>query len=80
MSSPNFPIIFSSTFTPTFIHFDKKFKKFELKQGRIHGKTVADDWAGAIMQYPFGIQQNLLRTDLLTYRPTRQNVELRVRD
>ena len=22
----------------------------DAKQGRIHGKTVADDWAGAVMQ------------------------------
>ena len=46
------------------------------KQGRIHGNPVADGWAGAVMQKPFGIQQNLLPT----YRPTRQGVESRVRD
>ena len=36
------------------------------KQGRIHGKTVADGWAGAVMQKPLAIQKSLL----LTYRPT----------
>ena len=27
------------------------------KQGRIHGKTVADGWAGAVMPKPLAIQQ-----------------------
>ena len=39
------------------------------KQGRIHGKTVADGWAGAVMQKPLEIQKYLLRTDLPTDRP-----------
>ena len=38
------------------------------KQGRIHGKTVADGWAGAVMQKPFEIQKYLGRTDLPTDR------------
>ena len=27
------------------------------KQGRIHGHPVADDWAGAVMRKPLGIQK-----------------------
>ena len=27
------------------------------EQGRIHGNTVADGWAGAVMRKPLGIQQ-----------------------
>ena len=50
------------------------------KQGRIHGNTVADGWAGAVMQKPLAIQKYLGRTDVPTYRPTRQGVESRVRD
>ena len=54
----------------------------EEKQGRIHGRTVADGLAGAVMQKT---ARNLKRlrdrpTDLPTYRPTRQGVESRVRD
>ena len=30
---------------------------FQLKQGRIHGKTVVDDWAGAIMQSSLRIKK-----------------------
>ena len=30
---------------------------FEVKQGRIHGKTVADGLAGAVMQKPIVIQK-----------------------
>ena len=29
----------------------------ERKQGRIHGNTVADGWAGAVMQKLLGIQK-----------------------
>ena len=47
-----------------------------MKHGRIHGKTVADGWAGAVMQKPLAIQ----KCDGLTDRPTRQGVESRVRD
>ena len=36
------------------------------KQGRIHGRTVADGWAGAVMQKPLAIQ----KCDVPTYRPT----------
>ena len=50
----------------------KHFTPCVTKQGR----TVADGWAGAIMQKPFEIQQYLLPT----YRPTWQGVESRVRD
>ena len=58
-----------------------KGKKHE-KQGRIHGRTVADGWAGpgAVMQKPLAIQKCYERTDGLTDRPTRQRVESRVRD
>ena len=48
------------------------------KQGRIHGKTVADGWAGAIMKKSLAIQNYLLPTDVPTYRPTRQGVDCRV--
>ena len=51
-----------------------------LEQGRIHGNPVADGWAGAVMQKPLGFQKCDGPTDLLTYRPTRQGVESRVRD
>ena len=40
------------------------------KQGRIHGNTVADGWAGAVMRKLFGIQKCDRQTDLPTYRPT----------
>ena len=33
------------------------------KQGRIHGKTVADGWAGAAMQKPLVIQKYFGWTD-----------------
>ena len=57
---------------------------FNPKQGRKHGNPVADGWGGAVMQKPFGIQKcdgpTDRRTDLPTYRPTRQGVESRARD
>ena len=34
-----------------------------LKPGRIHGKTVADGWAGAVVQKPLVILKYLLSTD-----------------
>ena len=46
--------------------------KQKYEQGRIHGKPVADGWAGAVMP------KNV--TNLRTYRPTRQGEESRVRD
>ena len=56
----------------------------EQRQGRIHGRTVADGSAGAVMREPPGIQKcdgrTDGRTDLPTYRPTRQGVESLVRD
>ena len=56
----------------------------ENEQGWIHGNPVADGWAGAVMQKPFGIQKcdgrTYRPTDLPIYRPTRQGVESRVRD
>ena len=33
------------------------------KQGRIHGTSVAEGWAGAVMQKPLGIQKCDLPTD-----------------
>ena len=50
------------------------------QQGRKHGNPVADSWAGAVMRKPLGIQKCDGRTNLPTYRPTRQGVESRVRD
>ena len=49
------------------------------QQGRIHGKTVADGWAGAVMQKPPGIQKCDGWTDLPTDL-TWQGVKSRVRD
>ena len=46
------------------------------KQGRIHGKIVADGWARAIKGNPLAIKKKLERTD----GPTRQGVESRFRD
>ena len=43
----------------------------KVEQGRIHGNTVADGWAGAVMQKPLAIQKYFGRTDVPTYRPTR---------
>ena len=40
------------------------------KQGRIHGNPVADGWAGAVMQKPFGIQKCDGPMDRPTYQPT----------
>ena len=37
--------------------------EMEHKQGRIHGKTVADGLAGAVMQKPLAIQKYLGPTD-----------------
>ena len=51
-----------------------------IKQGRIHGNPVADGWAGAVLRKLLGIQKCDGPTDRRTYRPTRQGVELRVRD
>ena len=31
------------------------FRLFLIEQGRIHGRTVADGWAGAVMQKPLEI-------------------------
>ena len=49
------------------------------KQGRIHGKTVADGCAGAVMQKPLEIQKKF-ETYRPTDLPTGQGVESRVRD
>ena len=49
------------------------------KQGRIHGNTVADGLAGAVIQSPIAILE-IFVTDGRTDRPTRQGVESRVRD
>ena len=48
-----------------------------VKQGRIHGKTVADGWAEAVMQQPIKIQKYLLHTDVPT---NTHGVKLYVRD
>ena len=58
----------------------KIYKRTSLKQSRIHGNTVADGWAGAVMQKLLGIQKCDGQTDRPTDRPTRQGVESRVRD
>ena len=52
---------------------------FEVKQGRIHGKTVADSLAGAVIRSPTAILE-IFVTDARMDRPTRQGVESRVRD
>ena len=51
-----------------------------MEQGRIHGNTVTDGWAGAVMRKLLGIQKKIGRTDLPTLQPTRQGVESRVHD
>ena len=40
------------------------------KQGRKHGNSVADGWAGAVMQKPIAIQKCDGLTDRLTDGPT----------
>ena len=46
----------------------------KIQQGRIRGRTVADGWAGAVMQKPLAIQKCDGRTNEWTDRPTRQGV------
>ena len=49
----------------------KEKRKRNEKQGRIHGKTVADGWAGAVMQQSLAIiwdEPTDYRTDRLTGR------------
>ena len=62
----------------------KNFMSIIYEQGRIHGRTFADDWAGVVMLKPLTIQKcdgpTDGRTDGRTDRPTRQGVESRVRD
>ena len=36
---------------------DKKMNERMKEQGRIHGNTVADGWAGAVVRKPLGIQK-----------------------
>ena len=50
------------------------------KQGRIHGTSVADGWAGAVMQKPPAIQKCDLPTDRRTDTGPRQDVKSRIRD
>ena len=50
------------------------------EQGRIHGNTVADGWAGAVVRKPLVIQKCDGRTDRRTDGSTDQGVESRVRD
>ena len=45
------------------------------KQGRLHGKTVAEDWAGAELQKRLAIQDCDGGTDQPTYQPKWQGVE-----
>ena len=58
--------------------------KINLSQHETRPNPVADGWTGAVMQKPLGIQKcdgpTDQSTDLPTYQPTRQGVELRVRD
>ena len=49
---------------------DKKMNERMKEQGRIHGNTVADGWAGAVMQKPLAIQKCDGRMDVPTDRPT----------
>ena len=46
------------------------------KPGRMHDTSATDGWAGAVMQKPLAVQKCDGRGD----RPTRQGVELLVRD
>ena len=50
------------------IHFKRNFISLK-KQGRIHDNTVADGWAGAVVQKPLGIQK-CYRMDRLTDQRT----------
>ena len=59
------------------------------EQGRIHGRTVAEGWAGAVMQNRLQFRNVMDRqtgqwmdglTDGRTDRLTQQGVESRVRD
>ena len=52
----------------------------ETQQGRILGNSVADGWAGAVMQEPLAIQKCDRQTDRRTYQPTQQSADSRVRD
>ena len=54
--------------TLNFSLFSKRFwlENIKYKQGRIHSKTVADGWAGAVIQKSLEIQKYLGQT----YRPT----------
>ena len=63
------------------IHFKRNFISLK-KQGRIHGNTVADGWAGAVMRKPLGIKKCDLPTDLPTdtarYRVACPRLEIRI--
>ena len=82
-----FPQI-SSFYPALLLAYKERRRERERKQGRIHGKTVADGWAGAVIQKTLAIQKcdgwtdgrTDRQTDRRTDRPTRQGVELRVRD
>ena len=50
-----------------------------MKQGRIHGRTVADGWAGAVMRKQLGIQKCDGPTDGPTYRPTDRHGKVKSR-
>ena len=43
---------------------------YQSEQGQIHGRTVADGWAGAVMQKPLAIQKCDGRTERRTDGPT----------
>ena len=44
----------------------KNEKNRQREQGRIHGNSVADGWAGAVMRKPLEVQKCDGRTDLPT--------------
>ena len=54
---------------------DKKMNERMKEQGRIHGNTVADGWAGAVMRKPLAIKKHDKRTGRPTDRLTEQGVE-----
>ena len=54
--------------------------KWFIKKGRIHGRTVADGWVGAVMLKPLAIPKYSGRMDGWMDGPTGQGVESRVRD
>ena len=60
----------------TIFRLSKHALRNETQQGRILSNSVADGWAGAVMQEPLTIQKFDRQTDRRTYQPIRQSVEI----